>query len=392
MKKYFAIGLVFVLALSLSTIFYGVWLNNRSEYQIMQRMSENILEVPGARAEITEFQPVFSLSSVNLSTTNMADAVALIEGRITSNPAPKWTDVKRGDVLFTVENEDIALSIKEAQAQVLSAQAELTRATNTFLRHKTLKEQDATSLTQYDEAQSAYTAAVANLSVANAKLDKLIVQKSRQDVISPMDGKVLMTYRTVGGYVQAGTPMALVGSFDNFILTTPMEDIKARHLALGLTAELSFDGKDIKKIYRSGYAAGNLGSEQTFGAQVMQIRPPLSEKAIMRNVVWQVDNSSGLLEPQTYGAAKMRLSKSVSALTVPLSALIDGADTQVFVVSQEDGKISKRNLKVGMDDGNVAEVLEGLSQGEIVIIGGMEGLSEGMKVSVRLTEDSANGK
>ncbi|WP_407397816.1 hypothetical protein [Anaerovibrio sp.] len=49
MKKYFIIGLAFILCLSIGIITYGAWLNNQGEFQIMKRMSENVLEVRGAK-------------------------------------------------------------------------------------------------------------------------------------------------------------------------------------------------------------------------------------------------------------------------------------------------------------------------------------------------------
>ena len=71
-----------MLILSVGLIFYGVWLNNRGEVQITQRMSERKLDLPGVKVKVM-------LSDVNLYSDDMVDAVSLIDGRITENFAKK---------------------------------------------------------------------------------------------------------------------------------------------------------------------------------------------------------------------------------------------------------------------------------------------------------------
>ena len=175
MKKYFMIGLALVLLLALSTIFYGAWLNERGEYKIAERMEGRRLLLRGAKAEVREIRPKITMNTVSFTAPAKTDAVALIEGRITECLAPKGSFVHKGDVIFVIENEDIPLQIQEADAAILKAKAELKRAENTFARYRQLKEQDATSAERYDEAESTYTAAVANFSAAEARKEKLLV-------------------------------------------------------------------------------------------------------------------------------------------------------------------------------------------------------------------------
>lgn len=71
MKKYFIAGLIFLLILSVGLIFYGVWLNNQGEVQIMQRMSERKLDLPGVKVKRRELYPKVMLSDVNLCSDNI---------------------------------------------------------------------------------------------------------------------------------------------------------------------------------------------------------------------------------------------------------------------------------------------------------------------------------
>ena len=297
MKKYFLIGLGIVLALSLSLILYGAYLNERGEFQIAKRMSERSLELQGAKAEKRFIRPFFKLNAINFFSKDMTDALALSDGRIVECVAPKGSFVRKGDTLFLLVNEELPLQIKQAEANILSARAEKHSRENQYKRYLMLKDKGAISAQQFDETEAAYRAAVAGLEVAEAKLGNLRIQEERQKVAAPLDGQVLMLYRQPGAYVTGGTALALVGDFRTLYFSTPVDDKLARHLTPGLEVELVFSNKDFKKVYDTNYAAGNLGSSQKFTASIAEITPPLSEPAAMRNVVWQADNRSGLLEP-----------------------------------------------------------------------------------------------
>ena len=383
MKKYFMIGLGIVLALSLTLILYGAWLNERGEFQIAKRMSERSLELQGAKAEKRFIRPSFNLNVINFYSKDMTDAVALSEGRIIECVAPKGSFVRKGDTLFILVNEQLPLQIKQAEANILSARAEKHSRENQYKRYLMLKDKGAISAQQFDEAEAAYHAAVAALEVAEAKLGDLHIQEERQKVIAPLDGQVLMLYRQPGAYVAGGTPLALVGDFRTLYFSTPVDDKLASHLTLGLDVDLVFRSKDFKKVYDANYAAGNLGSSQRFTAYIAEITPPLSEPAAMRNVVWQADNRSGLLEPQTYGDVSLQSRTGHEGLAVPLAAMADNSRNRVYVAKYGD-TIEERTVKTGTDDGSYIEILEGLTAGETVVTSGTEGLRSGTRATVKI--------
>ena len=389
MKKYFMIGLGIVLALSLTIILYGAWLNERGEFQIAKRMSERSLELQGSRAAVRSIRPRFTLTAINFYSKDMADAVALSEGRIISCLAPKSSFVHKGDTLFVIENEELPLQIKEAESNILSAKAALRSKENQYNRYLFLKKNDAISSQQFDEAEAAYHAAVSNLQVMEAKLGSLQIQEARQHVTAPLDGQVLRLYRQPGAYVQSGTSLALVGDFRTLYFSTPVDDKISGHLVQGLQVELVFSNRDFQKAYGTNYEKGNMGSEQRFLASVVEITPPVSEPASLRNVMWQADNQSGLLEPQTYGNVTLHIRTELKGLSVPLEAMIDSNHTRVYV-ARDDKTIEERKVKTGVNDGRFIEVQEGLKEGDVVVTSGMEGLKDGMRATVNVQGGGEN--
>ena len=387
MRKYFIAGIAIILALSVGTIYYGASLNQRGESHIMQRLEENRLEVPGTKAVVREIRAKVKLPTVTLHTGAMIDVVALIEGRIVSSLVSKNGLVHKGDVIFVIENEKIALQLKEAEAGVLKARSELKRTENNYNRYLQLRAANAISISQFDEAEAAYVAAQANMEAAESKRDQLIVQDSRQSVTAPIDGRIIVIYRQQGAYVNEGTSLAMVGDFSSLYFVVPMEDENARYLSIGQEVDLTFGKRAFQKAYNTEYEAGNLGNKQTFLATVQDITPPLTEPATIRNVFWQVVNTSGLLEPQTYGTVSFQFRQGHRCLAVPMIALTNDSRNSVFVV-QSDGVIKKRAVKTGADDGEWIEITSGLEVGETVITGGIDGLTDGMSVSVALESDT----
>ena len=385
MKKSYMVGLVLILLFAVSMIAYGAWLNQTGENQIADRMKSRTIPLQGAKVQMRDFYPRISMETVNLYTEEMADAVALIDGRIEGVYVSKNSSVRRGQVIFSLVNDDIPLKIQQAESSIARAEAQLANARNNYARYTRLMERDATSREKFDEAEANFFASEAALKEAQTVKEQLLVQSARQDVIAPIDGEILILYRQQGAYVQAGTPIALVGNFSRLFFSMPIDDKHAKRLAVGDSAELSFTSSQIlRKAYDTEYAAGNRGDAEIFSVYVRDIMPPLNEPATLRKIVWEVDNRVGLLEQQAYSGAVLKSSRSRKLLAVPLDAMTDSKHSAVFVVTAQD-TIERRAVKTGADDGEYIEILTGLKEGETVITSAAGGLEDGMKVTVTLT-------
>ena len=112
----------------------------------------------------------------------------------------------------------------------------------------------------------------------------------------------------------------------------------------------------------------------------------------MRTIRWSVDNSSGLLEPKRYQDVKIFAIKERKNLAIPKSALLENRHDAVYVWHPSDGKLELRKIATGATDGNYVEVFAGLQPGEIIIVSGKEGLSNGMKAEVNVKGGAADGQ
>ena len=102
MKKLYIIALVFILICAGSLIAYGTYLNQAGEQQIATRMAQRAVPVSAALAKNRNIFPVFSLNTINLTSNDVADAVALIDGRIDNAFVQKNSYVRQGQILFKI--------------------------------------------------------------------------------------------------------------------------------------------------------------------------------------------------------------------------------------------------------------------------------------------------
>ena len=372
MKKLYLVGLVIILMMAISLISYGAYLNKTDENQISMRMEERKIPLQGARAKFRSLKPVFVLDTINLNSESMADVVALIDGRIENSFVQKNSTVAQGQILFELLNEDISIKIQQAESSIVKAEAQVLQAKNSFARYERLREKNATSLEKYDEAKLNYEAAEASLKEAQAVKAQLLVQNARQEVTAPIDGEVLIFYKQVGAYVTAGTPIALVGNFSKLNFSLPVDDVAAKSLSVGEVFQLNFkNSHSLKK------------QDQIFSVYVREIMPNLNEPAAIRKVVFEIDNSAGILEQQAYSGVELIRTIPHRALTIPIESLGDTGKNFVFVVSPNN-ILEKREIKIGADDGKFVEILSGLREGEMVVTSATKGLEDGVKVEINL--------
>ncbi|MCX5894143.1 MAG: biotin/lipoyl-binding protein, partial [Deltaproteobacteria bacterium] len=141
-------------------------------------------------------------------------------GRLAFLGVEEGSRLKKGDILASLENEDLmaaknqaAASVKEAEAGLVSAQAELVDAELQHQRYKTLVEKDLvarqdfdTAVARYKKAQAGVASAQAHIKVAQAAEANAQASLEYSYIRSPFDGVVTAKYAEVGEVVAPSNP------------------------------------------------------------------------------------------------------------------------------------------------------------------------------------------
>ncbi len=298
--------------------------------------------------------------------------------------------VREGQVLAELDKETLQAQMREARAQLLSAQAALQRTRveaqgpdlpflkSAAERARRLYEQGLISTNLLEDAQKEYElalnkqrAAQSNVSVNEAEVARAQATLERADtdlrnstIVSPMTGLVLSRDVEVGDAVSS---ILILGSQATLVMT--LGDVTSVYV-LG-----KVDEADIGKVYMGQPARITVESfkDKKFVGKVTKISPFGKEKDNVTTfeVRVSIDNPGGELKANMSANAEIIREEKKDVLLVPDSAILYDKDRKTSVeVPDPKGENGRRKVavKVGISNGVKAEVMEGLKPGDKVVL------------------------
>jgi RND family efflux transporter MFP subunit len=376
---------------------YGHWQRYAAAKATQRETIDFVPSVRVAKAK-REAGPV----KVTLPGETQSFDIASIYARATGYIAERHVDignrVKRGDLLLKISSPDLDAQLAQAgaqleqtrasliqtQAQVQQSQANVKLANTTNKRTSTLagegyaSRQDADNSGANVQVQAATVAAAqAAVQVAQANVDAQIatVQRLQQltayeQVTAPFDGVVTTRNIDVGDLVSAdvsgATPMFVVAHDDTLRVAVQVPQSEATALTDGVAAEITVPEMP----------------GRTFHGAVTRSAVALSSTS--RTLLLQVDlpNADHALHPGLFVGVTFEVPRDQPRVVVPDEALIfDPAGEQVAVVQPGD-TISMRTVMILRDLGTEAELSDGLSGDEMLVLSAPADLVDGGKVKI----------
>ena len=276
--------------------------------------------------------------------------------------------VRAGELLATIETPEVDQELKQTEAALAQAQANLDLARITAERWQNLLRFDGVSRQEVDQNVGAYKARQADFRAALANVERLKDLQAFQRVVAPFAGIITARNTDVGALISAGTSRELfrLAQTDPLRVYVSVPEIYSRSMIPGVTAEL------LVAEYPNKAYPGKV--VRTAGAILPSSRTLLTEV--------RVPNSKGELLPGAFGQVRFQLAQPREALIIPTNTLLFRAKgTQVALVSQ-NRTVHLQNVTLGRDFGTSAEVLSGLSQEDQIIVNPSDSISEGSSVAL----------
>jgi multidrug efflux pump subunit AcrA (membrane-fusion protein) len=332
--------------------------------------------------------------------------------------------VHRGQLLAVLENKDLAAAVVSAQGgydqaqatydsttssglpeeiqtanlNVVNAKANLASQQKLYDSEDKLYKQGAIARKQLDatevaltSARSAYETAekhLQNLQAAGMSQQKKAAQGQLEtahgqylgaaaqlgytEIRSPIDGVVADRAVYPGDVAPAGTPLLIVMDTSKVVVRLHVPQQQAELLQLGQEATLHIPGLD-----------------KDVPAKVTVLSPALDPSSTTEEVWVEADNPKGELRPGTTAQVSITAKTVANALVIPAAAILTGPNGQTSVmVVKSDDRAYAREVKTGIQQGLMIQVLSGLQPGEQVIVSGQYGLPD--KTKVKAIPASAN--
>jgi RND family efflux transporter MFP subunit len=238
---------------------------------------------------------------------------------------------------------------------------------------------DQAAASQIDAAKSAVAAAEGQLGVSRA--DNLRVSSMQQyaTITAPYTGVVTMRYADTGALIPAGTAEGL----NQAVVRLAQSDV--------LRLRMPIPERDVPMVHVGSVVSVHVqATGRQFPGTVIRFTRDVSNST--RTMLTEVDvaNPDLTLTPGMYADVTFNLEEKNNALIVPASAIIQGDQPSVMLVSSSN-RVEKRPIVLGIAGANSQEVTSGLQPGDRVIIGGASTLQPGQQVNPQPTPtDLAN--
>jgi len=288
--------------------------------------------------------------------------------------------VKAGQLLATLEVPELQDELRNAQATEKKAEADYTNAHLAYTRLQAVNKDHPNLVAQQDldNAEANDLAAAAAIAAAKADVEKYQTMVSYTQITAPFDGVVTHRYADPGTLIQAGTSsdtqaLPLVRVSDNYLLRLdfPVTVDYVKNIRLGDPVDVRVDSLD----------------GMTFTGKISRFTDHVDENTRTMTTEIEVTNQDLKLVPGMYATVVLKVEKRPQVLTVPIEAVVGDKSPVVYVVNQDD-QIEERPVKLGLETPDKYEVLSGLHEGELVVIGGGSKLQAGQKVEPKLIQVS----
>jgi RND family efflux transporter MFP subunit len=228
-------------------------------------------------------------------------------------------------------------------------------------------------------ARAALSAAQQGVAVSQADVAKALTMDSYSKITAPFAGVITKRYADTGAMIPAGTattsnglPLVQLSQNSLLRLVLPVPEADVPKVRLGQSVQVKVRALD-----------------RTFEGKVTRFADSVNMATRTMDTQIDVPNPSLILIPGMYAEAVLTLERHPHVLSIPIEALnIQGSVTSAYVV-RPDGKIAICPITVGIETADRAEVLSGLNENDLVVIGNRGQLTAGQIVTPQITKTEA---
>ncbi len=325
--------------------------------------------------------PILNYLTFNttLEPEKMVPIYSKVDGIIAKIIKDEGSFVKKGEILALIDDKDIRNSYEQAKLSVRQAEINLKDAkikmddeeanfkrSQSLYKEKIISEKDfSAAKLNYRSAQLSYEKAKQQLDIEKEKFKALELQLSYTRIRSPISGWITSRKIDQGMRVSPGTELYTVEDFDPLLarVYVPEKDI--------VKIKTGMDVKVKSEVY-----------PDSFKGKVKIINPRIDPQSGTFKVTISITDKSLKLRPGMLVTCNIIISKKSDAIIVPKKAIFyRNGDPYVFTLKR-GGIVKLKKIRLGTELEKDYEVLEGIREGEIVVVQGIENIKDGVKVKV----------
>jgi membrane fusion protein (multidrug efflux system) len=307
---------------------------------------------------------------------------AFLEQRLFTEGA----EVKKGDLLYRLEQGPSKADLQAKQAAVAQANAQLQNATITLNRAQSLLNTPAGQRSVYDDALANQRSQAAQLLAAQAQLANSQINLSYTEIRAPIDGEISRTLVTEGNAVNpsSGT-LATIVSQDPMYVLFPVSVRSELELSSHYASKGGFGAVVVKLKLPDGKPYAHAGRLDYVDPTVATNTDTVTLRAVIPNPTMPgatpgQPGSRELVDGE-FVTVEVQGIEPVQVLAIPRSAVVsDQLGDYVWIVDAEK-KAQRQPVTLGQSTATLASVIGGLKPGQMVIVDGIQRVRPGQPVN-----------
>lgn len=305
-----------------------------------------------------------------------------IPDRIISLRVEEGQEIVEGELIAIIRAGVLGQGVQQALGGLASAKAQVAGLRDTLNRQQRLVSSGVVTQAQLDGTRFQLQAAEAQAAQLEATVGSARTRRSDTNVRAPISGVVGQVFVEEGDMAAPQIPLCTIVRMERVEILFNVPERELGLVRSGMDAEVR-----IASI-----------PEKVFRAPVSQISPVVDRMSRTATLRIMLDNPGHIIRPGSLADVRLEVERHENSIVVPQYSLVlderRGADDEAifraYVLNNDGNTVSERRVRVGIYQGNDVEVIEGLDEGERLVVQGQHLLREGSSVTVGRGEASSS--
>ena len=359
-----------ILIIAVAVIVGGIAYRNSAQTALVQLARQQALPIVKVISPTGSNATLDLVLPGTLQAWNSASVYARVTGYLKQWNVDIGSAVKAGQVLATIETPELDQQLKQSEANLETAMANLNLTEITSRRWQNLLKTDSVSRQEADEKNGDFEAKKTLVSAARADVDRLRALESFKQITAPFDGVVTARKTDIGALINAGHDagheLFTVDDVHKLRLYVDVPQNYAHQISAGMKAQLDIPGLP-GQVFDALLTANSRAVSENTGTMLIELL---------------VDNADRRLLPGGYGNVHFRLPQAGDVVQVPVTALVFRKEGISVASLTPDNHVLFHTIQIGHDLGSAVEIISGISRSDRIIDSPPDSLEQGDMVRI----------